>query len=86
MGERHQRHESNHELPAIPDDLTELIEDTHDREHQRRKALEVALREAAAAKSDEVRQVWVLRAMEFGDILEEYTAMYPELFPDEKQS
>lgn len=69
-------------LPQIPDDISGLEQDVRDREVQRRKALEVALEKAKSATSQEEKDFWIVKAMEFGDILEQYKGLYPELLSD----
>lgn len=49
---------------------------------QRRKALEVALEKAKSATSQEEKDFWMVKAMEFGDIIEQYKGLYPELLLD----
>lgn len=72
------------DLPQIPDDIAGLEEDIFDREAQRRKALEIALEQAKSATSQEERDFWMVKAMDFGDILEQYKGLYPELLSDER--
>lgn len=68
-------------LPETPNDISRLVEDIQDREAQRRKAVEINLENAKAASSEDERDYWLVKAMEFGDILDEYKSQYPELFP-----
>ena len=67
-------------LPPAPEDISELVDDLHDREAQRRKALRILLARAEAAETQDEREHWMLKAMEFGDILDEFRDQFPELF------
>lgn len=62
------------------------MEDIHDRADQRTKAVEICLENAKNATSQKERDYWMVSAMEFGDILDEYKNRYPELFFDDGDS
>lgn len=72
----------NENFPDLPDDASEIIEDTLNREAQRRKALEIALEGFKEAKTEEERILLATRIKQFSDILEEYRNMYPEILRD----
>lgn len=76
--------ENNDNLPQIPDNISGLEGNIQDNESQRRRAVEKALEAAKSATTQEERDFWIVKAMEFGDILDEYRGLYPELFPDDK--
>lgn len=82
MEQEHSHQEDDANIPRIPDDISELIEDIHDRADQREKAIEICLEKARSAKNQYERDHWIVSAMEFGGILEEYKKRYPELFGD----
>ena len=82
MEQENRNHGNDENIPEIPDDISGLVDDIQDRASQRRKAVEINLENAKNAKTQEERDYWMLKAMEFGDILDEYKSMYPELFSD----
>ena len=87
MEQDYRNHRDDENSPEIPDDISELVDDIQDRADQRRKALEIGLENARKAETQEQKEYWMLKAMEFGDILDEYTkSMYPELFPNDDPS
>lgn len=71
-------------FPEIPDDISAMVDGIYDREEQRRKAVEILLDRAMDSPSREERDRLMLKASEFGDILEEFRGQFPELFPDDK--
>lgn len=75
--------ENNDNLPQIPNDISGLEENIQDNESQRRRAIQKALEAAKSAATQEERDFWIVKAMKFGDILDEYRGKYPELFPDD---
>lgn len=71
------------DFPIIPDDTAELITDVKDRETQRQHAIDLMLEKAAAAISDDERDMWIEKVKEFQSIHDEYIRTYPEVFPDD---
>lgn len=66
----------------IPDDISEMVENIYDRDEQRRKAIQINLENANVAESQEVRDYWLTKAMEMGEIAKELRDQFPELFPE----
>jgi len=71
--------------PEIPDDIAKLIEDIHEREQQRQKAVDIMLEKVLSSTSDDERALWSERLWHFTRISEEFKQeLYPEIFKDDK--
>ena len=64
------------------DDISEVINDIYDRDNQRQKAILLNLENASTAESQAMRDYWLTKAMEMGEIAKELRDQFPELFPE----
>lgn len=69
--------------PNIPDDISELVDDTQAREQQRQRAINEMLARADTAISPEEAEMWLEKAAEMEEIRDDFRHHYPEIFPDE---
>lgn len=72
-------------ISNIPEDGSEIFQSIYDRNEQRQKAILINLKNAQVAQSQNVRDYWLTKAMEMGEIAQELKDQFPELFGKSEQ-